>query len=326
MKKNIILLAALAIVVIGVGGYFVFNMAPNGAGVEQNEVVPNVPAPVASEPENNEPVNVATSTAAVSTPAVEAEATTTDNGQEVIGKSVESRDILAYHFGSGNKEILLVGGIHGGYAWNTALLSYQMMDHLKANPNAIPTGIKVTVIPALNPDGLSKVVSVVGAFKASDISASTAAMTAGRFNARTVDLNRNFDCGWKASGVWQNKIVSGGTAAFSEPESAAIRDYAKAHKITAVVAWYSAGGGVYSSSCGNGISAETQTITDIFAKASGYTAYKNFESYQVSGDMTDWFAKNNVPAIGVLLTKSNETETDKNLAGIKSLLDHYSKQ
>ena len=35
--------------------------------------------------------------------------------QTVIGKSVESRDIVAYHFGAGAKELLFVGGIHGGY-------------------------------------------------------------------------------------------------------------------------------------------------------------------------------------------------------------------
>ena len=241
----------------------------------------------------------------------------------MIGKSVEGRDIAAYQFGSGDKEILLVGGIHGGYSWNTALLGYQLVDYFKANPSAIPGNLKVTIIPVLNPDGLNKVVSTVGPFSTSDVSTSQTALVAGRFNANTVDLNRNFDCGWKASGTWQSKAVSGGTAAFSEPESAAIRDYAQAHKITAVVAWYSSGGGVYSASCGAAISAETQAITDIYAKASGYTAYKNFASYQVSGDMTDWFAKNNVPAIGVLLTTHTDTELDKNEAGISALLQHY---
>ena len=193
---------------------------------------------------------------------------------------------------------------------------------MKTVPGPIPTNVKVTVIPVLNPDGLSKVVSTAGPFTSSDVSTSATAMVAGRFNAHTVDLNRNFDCGWKANGTWQNKTVSGGTSAFSEPESAAIRDYAQAHNITAVVAWHSASGGVYSSSCGN-ILTETQTINDIYAKASGYTGYKNFESYQVSGDMTDWFAKNSVPAIGVLLTTASDTELAKNQAGVMAILQHY---
>ena len=319
MKKSIILGAIAVIVIVGAGIYF--WMSATRKAPEQNPGN----APTTSENQNNAtPENVATSTPE-NTGAITAPATTTAESktQEVIGNSVEGRDITAYHFGSGNKEILLVGGIHGGYSWNTTLLSYQLMDYLKANPSAIPANIKVTIIPILNPDGLSKIVSVVGPFTSSDVLTSATAMVAGRFNAHTVDLNRNFDCGWKASGTWQNKAVSGGASAFSEPESIAIRDYAQAHNITAVVAWYSAGGGVYSSSCGNGILSETQAINDIYAKASGYTGYKNFESYQVSGDMTDWFAKNSAAAIGVLLTTAKDTELAKNEAGIKAILQHY---
>jgi hypothetical protein len=245
--------------------------------------------------------------------------------ETVIGKSAGGRDITAYHYGTGTREVLFVGGIHGAYAWNTSLLAYLAMDYLKNNPAAIPADIRVTVIPALNPDGLSKVVGITGPFKISDVSSTKDLRIAGRFNGNSVDLNRNFDCNWQASGVWQDRTVSGGSAAFSEPESAAVRDYAKNRTVAAVVAWYSSGGGVFSSSCGNGILPETQVITDIYAKAASYPAYKNFESYQVSGDMTDWFAKNNVPAIGVLLSSSDDAEWDKNLAGIKALLEHYAK-
>ena len=317
MKKYFVVSAVIVLVVVGIGLYFEVNMQRQ-ANLAKNNGAQTAPVqsqnsqPVTSNPAQNSPTVTETQPKAPAS-----------NGQTVIGKSVDGRDITAYQFGGGDKEILLVGGIHGGYSWNTGLLAYQIIDYLKANPSAVPANIKVTVVSVLNPDGLAKVVDVTGEFKSSDVSTSETAQVAGRFNANTVDLNRNFDCGWKASGVWQSKTVSGGTAAFSEPESAAIRDYAQAHKITAVVAWYSSGGGVYSSSCGAGILPETQTITDIYAKASGYTAYKNFESYQVSGDMTDWFAKNNVPAIGVLLTTASDTELNKNEAGITALLQHY---
>jgi len=312
MKKSIIWFAVAFVVIVGIGLYFLLNMKGNNSNPSPATQTPPVQTqenqPPATQPE--------TTPAALQTTAPE------NKDVEVIGKSVAARDITAYHFGTGDKEILLVGGIHGGYSWNTALLGYQLVDYFKANPSTIPANIKVTIIPVLNPDGLSKVVDATGVFKASDVSTSQTALVAGRFNANTVDLNRNFDCGWKATGVWQSKTVSGGTAAFSEPESAAIRDYTQAHKMTAVVGFYSSGGGVYSSSC-TGILPETQTITDLYAAASGYTAYKNFASYQVSGDMTDWFSKTGVPAIGVLLTTANDTELDKNEAGINSLLQHY---
>lgn len=326
MKKSIIGFAILALVIVGAGFYFAFNMFHNDADLNQG--LGEQGAPTTTTPTTQ--VNNATSTSQENKPSessVTGEINTNlpDNKTEtIIGKSVDGRNIVAYHFGSGtDKEILLVGGIHGGYAWNTALLGYQMMDYFKANPSAIPANIKLTIVPALNPDGLSKVVSIAGAFKAADVSTSQTAMTAGRFNANTVDLNRNFDCGWKASGVWQSKTVSGGTSAFSEPESAAIRDYAQANKITAVVAWYSAGGGVYISECDKKILPESEIIMNLYARLSGYSASEDFNAYSVSGDMTDWFSKNNVPAIGVLLTTHTDTELDKNLAGIKELLKHY---
>lgn len=250
--------------------------------------------------------------------------TAEEKDQTTIGKSVQGRDIIAYHFGAGAQEIILVGGIHGGYAWNTALLGYEIIDYLKANPDAIGANAKITVIPALNIDGLNKVVDAAGKFSAADISASPTARAAGRFNTNNVDLNRNFDCDWKETGLWQSKTVSGGTAAFSEPETAAIKNYVQENKPAAVVAWYVSGGGVYASSCGNGILPETQTILDLYANASGYPAHKNFESYQVSGDMTDWFAKNGIPAIGVLLKTADKTEWSQNWAGINAILKYYS--
>jgi len=243
-----------------------------------------------------------------------------------IGMSVEGHPINAYHFGTGSKELLFVGGIHGGYAWNTALVAYQMIDYLKANPSAIPANLTITVIPVLNPDGLKKVVgTTTGNFSKKDVSTSQAMVTLGRFNSDDVDLNRNFDCDWQSIGKWQSTTVSGGTAVFSEPESISIKNYIVANKPAAVVAWYSAGGGVYASNCHKGVSTETSAITKAYAAASGYTANDSFDFYATTGDMTNWLAKINIPAIGVLLTNHTDTEWVKNQAGILALLKYYTK-
>lgn len=245
-----------------------------------------------------------------------------DAGKTIIGKSVQGREIVAYHFGDGQKEILFVGGAHGGYSWNTALLAYQWIDYLKNNGDKIPANIKITVIPALNPDGLAKVVDAAGPFSANDVLAS-ADTALSRFNANNVDLNRNFDCEWKTSGVWQSKTVSGGAAPFSEPESAAIRDYVQNNRPSAVVAWYTSAGGVFASSCNNGVSATTQAITDAYANASGYPAHKDFDFYEITGDMTNWLAKIGVPAIGVVLSTANDTELSKNQAGCRAVIEYF---
>ncbi len=292
--KNAIIIFSI-IILAGVGSYFIWGnkAAPeqvtNNTG-EQNKQTENVPV-------NKE--------------------------QTVIGKSVERRDILAYHYGTGDKELLFVGGIHGGYEWNTVLVAYETMDYLKANPTTVPANVKVTVIPVLNPDGLNKTVGTTSRFSKADVPTEKDATVAGRFNGNTVDLNRNFDCDWKASAKWQDKTVSGGSAAFSEPESQAMKNYVETNKPTVVVVWYSSAGGVFASNCHNGVLPETQTLTDKYAKASGYPAYEDFNFYEITGDMVNWLAKSNIPAISVLLTNHTNTEWSKNEKGIKALLEYY---
>ncbi len=298
MKTIIVILIIAA---IGGGIYFAVKNLSSTSEIINNEEVNNTP------------------TGATST-------TTATGPESVIGKSVENRDIVAYHFGIGTTtELLFVGGIHGGYEWNTSLVAYQMVDYLKANPSVIPANVKVTVIPVLNPDGLNKVVGSPGRFAVSSVPKDANATVIGRFNANNVDLNRNFDCDWQASAVWQKKTVSGGSSAFSEPESLAIKNYVEKNNPTAVVVWYSSAGGVYASSCHNGVSLETSNLTNKYASASGYPAYENFNFYEITGDMVNWLAKKNIPAISVLLTNHTDTEWSKNQKGIEALLKYYAK-
>jgi len=300
---NKLIIAIVVIVVAGTSIYFVVKDFPTRINVTENQ-------------------NVGTTTPSTDNQIDEVEK---NPGESIIGQSVEDRDITAYHFGTGQRELLFVGGIHGGYSWNTVLVAYELMDYLKANPGVIPANVKVTVIPVLNPDGLEKVVGTPGRFTPRDVPSSSAATIIGRFNANNVDLNRNFDCDWQTTGTWQNRTVSGGSKAFSEPESQAIKNYVETNKPAAVVTWYSAAGGVYASNCHNGISTETRAITEEYADASGYKAYDDFNFYEITGDMVNWLAKNNIPAISVLLTNHTDTEWTKNQKGIKALLEYYSK-
>ncbi len=246
-----------------------------------------------------------------------------DNTRTVLGKSVEGRTIVAYHFGAGSKEIVFVGGMHGGYSWNASLVAFELKEYLEKNPSVIPGNVKVTVIPVLNPDGLNLVVGTTSQFTKAMVSSSQSTRTAGRFNANRVDLNRNFDCDWKSEGTWQSTKVSGGSTVFSEPESQAFRSYIEMKKPSAVVVWYSAGGGVFPSRCASGPSAETLALTDAYAKASGYKAFADFDFYEVTGDMPNWLAKSNIPAISVLLTTHEDTEWSKNQKGIEAVISRF---
>ncbi len=304
---KIAIIALVAIVVLGAAGYFLFVKGSFDTFLREKETE-QVETPTATSTEtqtNNEQQEVK------------------DETKTVIGTSADNHDITAYHFGTGEQELLFIGGIHGGYSWNTVLVAYELMDYLEKNKSEIPENVKVTVIPVMNPDGLEKVTGTTTRFALADVPSVLSERIPGRYNGNNVDLNRNFDCDWKEEGVWQNTKVSGGSEVFSEPESKAVRSYVEAHTPAGVVVWYSAAGGVFSSNCYNGVSEETAALTTAYAEASGYKAYKEFNFYDITGDMVNWFAKENIPAISVLLTNHEDVEWDKNLKGIKALFAQY---
>jgi len=240
----------------------------------------------------------------------------------IIGKSVEGRDVTAYHFGTGDKEVLFVGGLHGGYTPNTSLLAFELVDYLESNPSAVPDDVRVTVIPVVNADGLYDITGKEGLFSKNDVTGDDAQRIAARFNANEVDLNRNFNCLWEEEGTWQSKSVSGGSKPFSEPEAKAISTYIEGNTPTAVVVYYAAAGGVYASNCKNGMMPETLELTNVYADASDYSANEEFDFYEITGDMVNWLASKKIPAISVLLTDRENTEWSKNLKGIEAVLNH----
>lgn len=248
----------------------------------------------------------------------------TDNlgTRNVIGSSVGGRNIESYTFGNGSTSIAFVGGIHGGYEWNSVLLAYQFIDYLKANPEAAPKNLTVFIIPSANPDGLYKVVGKEGTFTVADVK-NNLPLGTGRLNDNKVDLNRNFDCKWQATSTWQNKPESGGTVVFSEPEAKAIKDFVLKNNTKAVIFWHSKSNAVYASECSKGILPETLNIMNAYSKASGYKAVKSFDSYAVTGDAEGWLASINIPAITVELSTHETVEWDKNLAGVKALFEYY---
>ncbi|MDO8574192.1 MAG: M14 family metallopeptidase [bacterium] len=243
--------------------------------------------------------------------------------QEIIGQSVEGRSIEAYTYGSGAKHLVFVGGIHGGYEWNSVVLAYEFLDYLENTSGTLPAGLTVTVIPSANPDGVFNVVGKEGRFAAGDVPTSQSVQAAGRFNANKVDLNRNFDCKWQPKSTWRGAEVSAGTAAFSEPEAKAIRDFALREKPAGFIFWHSQANAVYASECKDGILAGTMTLMNTYAKAAGYPAVDTFDAYEVTGDAEGWLASIDIPAITVELKTHETIEWENNLAGVKALFNLY---
>ena len=247
--------------------------------------------------------------------------------KEVIGKSVEGRDIESVTFvqeGAANKHLVFVGGIHGGYEWNSVLLAYQVMDYIEKNPAVVPAGFLLTIIPSANPDAVYKVVGKEGRFDIADVSKDEELLASARFNANTVDLNRNFDCDWKSEATWRSKKVSAGTEAFSEPESKALQQFFLKTRPDAAVFWHSQASAVYPGDCKGTLLPKTLELMDAYAKASGYAAQKTFDSYVVNGAADGWLTTIGIPTLTVELKTHESVEFEQNLAGVKALLQYYS--
>lgn len=243
----------------------------------------------------------------------------------ILGTSVEKRNIENYTFGNGETHLVFVGGIHGGYEWNSVLLAYKLIDYLTENIESIPKNITIDILPSANPDGLYKVTGKEGRFTLDDVSQGKKVLASGRFNGNDVDLNRNFDCKWKPKSTWQSKTVSAGTAPFSEPEATTIQNFMITKNPAIVIFWHSQSNGVFASQCQNGILPETLTVMNLYSQASGYPAIKTFDAYETTGAVDDWLSSINVPAITVELQSHETIEWEKNLAGIQAILRYYKK-
>ncbi len=234
----------------------------------------------------------------------------------VLGRSTRGWPVEAYRFGTGPVRMALIGGIHGGYEWNTILLAYQAIDYFGSNPEEIPPEISLYILPSANPDGQVEIVGHAGRFSPDEVGKDT---TSGRTNARGVDLNRNWDCKWKPEGFWRDEKVSAGKKPFSEPETQSLRDFLTRPPMAAVVFWHSAVPAIYAGGCDERY-APSDALAETYAKAAGYKFELSFTGYPVTGAAVDWLASQGVPAIEVELSNHRDTDWDQNLKAISEVL------
>jgi hypothetical protein len=234
----------------------------------------------------------------------------------IIGRSVQQRPIENYQFGQGPLSVIFVGGIHGGYEWNSTLLMYELMDYLHAHPGILPPAITLHIIPAANPDGIHRIVGHNNRFTADDISGD---IFPGRFNANDVDLNRNWDCDWQPTAVWRNQPVSAGEYPFSEPENQYLRDFIEAQRPLVVIFYHSVFDAIFTAGCPDTFP-PSRELAEVYGLAADYPVYDHFPAYPISGDAGDYLAKVGIPAFTVELSTRESTDWERNLAGINALL------
>ncbi len=217
-----------------------------------------------------------------------------------IGYSVEGRPIVAQRFGVGERILLLVGGIHGGWEANTVALVEALSEHFAARPDAILPGISIVLIPVANPDGLARGTS-----------------QAGRFNANGVDLNRNWGCGWSAEARWRAQQVDPGVRAFSEPETQALAAFIRALQPAAVLFYHSAADGIFAGTCPSAVRAgDSAALAAVLGEAAGYSYGEAFTAYPVTGTAASWAHGQGIAAADVELSSRDDPEFERNLRGL----------
>jgi Zinc carboxypeptidase len=221
-----------------------------------------------------------------------------------VGHSVQGRPILFYRFGNGPRTRLLVGGIHGGYEFNTVRLMSRTVEYMHTHPAEVPADVTLFVVPNLNPDG-----SVAGTDRIN-----------GRLNANKVDLNRNWDYDWRAEAFHGRNLVSGGTRPFSEPETEAMRRFIADNGIEAVIFYHSAFDAVFAGV--NVTRTHTLSLARQMSKVTGYKLRLDGVPGQVTtGDAIDYLSNATcVTAIEIELITRDDIEWERNLRGIRFFL------
>lgn len=189
----------------------------------------------------------------------------------VIGTSTQGRAILAYTYGSGSKTILYTGSIHGN-EHSSRLLMNSWMNELEINPGNIPAGTRIIVIPSLNPDGQ---------------------LADSRYNARNVDLNRNFDVSdWKKDIQTVNGQPfpdGGGEKPESEVETKVLVAFTKEVAPYLTMSYHATGAYAIGNGCGS-----SAILAAKYAQLSGYrnmTGNSGAFSYEITGTYDDWLCE-----------------------------------
>jgi g-D-glutamyl-meso-diaminopimelate peptidase len=225
---------------------------------------------------------------------------------EVIGKTVEGKEIYALKVGNGPREIFMDASLHAREYMTTNVLMEMIDEYTHAyTRNTVFDGYQVKsvldqtsiwFVPMVNIDGVTLVQKGVNAtsYKDSVIRINGSSNVARwKANIRGVDLNRNFDGNWAPAATekapaWRNFK---GYSVFSEPESRAIRDFVAKHKFQAYISYHSSGNLLY---YWNWQSSANELRDLAFAKTIGRkTGYSVMSPlYKVgSGSSTDWFIR-----------------------------------
>ncbi len=216
----------------------------------------------------------------------------------VIGLSAAGRPIEVYTFGQGERQRMIVAGIHGGYEWNTIALADELITWLDAHPEKIPGDLTLYILRSLNPDGDAR-----------------GHNREGRANERGVDLNRNFSANWQADwnrdGCWKDPPVTGGDFPASEPETRALIRFIEAHHIDALISYHSAALGIFPG--GEPWDEDSIRLAKALARVTTYPYPPIDTGCHYTGTLADYAVSMGAAAVDMELSNHRDTDFEMNL-------------
>jgi len=225
---------------------------------------------------------------------------------QVIGHSVSGRPIEVYTFGNGEREKMIVAGIHGGYEWNTIALADELIQHINDNPEIIPSDVTLYILRNLNPDGDARDHGIDG-----------------RVNDHGVDLNRNFPTNWSATwnrnGCWNYGPTTGGTGPGSEPETRAMMYFLQTHNVETLISYHSAALGVFPG--GEPWEKTSIEFAKALAKATGYKFPPIDTGCIFTGTLADYAVEMGAVSVDMELSTHRHTDFKQNLNALEVLLN-----
>ena len=237
---------------------------------------------------------------------------------QIIGRTVQGKDITYTKYGNGPKVVLLMGGIHGRWEKNTVELMKAFNEYYFNN--SVNENITLYIIEVINRDSFTV---------ETDLSRSTAdgwyeGIRVGtpwyRFNHNYVDLNRNWPTkNWITDIHYGNNSIkpsAGGTVPLSEPETKAVYSFILKLKYQysdlTIVSYHSYAlnhdsngmaqpAYIYNNDSSITVNEKSLKIAEAYCDVSNYKLVEKWTKYEINGEFINWAGEQNITAIDVEL-------------------------
>lgn len=221
-----------------------------------------------------------------------------------IGESVMDKKLICLKVGRGDKKLFINGAHHGLEYLTSAFILKFLGEYARAYKNneklfghsvtKLYNKVSLYAVPMVNPDGVDiavngiditnpyhrRLISMVGIHSFNKV---------WQANVNGVDINHNYDAGWKVVKEYPCPTGYSGPYSESEPETKAIVDFVREEDFDMLIAFHSQGGEIYYDFDGT-MSKQSEDIVTRMSEVSGYRAAVATGSAAFGG-CKDWFIK-----------------------------------